>query len=150
MSYLRCARIQVKWGGSSKPPSVVVSEGDRRFVIQLWWEVQPQMMSERAMKELEKGDVPRGEEGVSTRVGECLKALEHYGLKVTEGTEGIKSSRERKSTSVEFLQTEEAEPVLGPDLAFSEGPTLRTKGRGRPRGGNQGQARIVVLTETKG
>ena len=37
----RWARIRVKWDGSSNPRSVVVSEGDRSFVIQLWWEFQP-------------------------------------------------------------------------------------------------------------
>ena len=79
--------------------------------------------SDDAEKSYEGGDVPRGEEGVSTRAGECMETLEHYVLKVTEGTEGVKSDKERKSTSVEFSQTEEVEPVLGPGHAFSLGPT---------------------------
>ena len=41
LSYLRWAKIRVKWDGSSNPLFVVVSEGDSSFVIQLWWEVQP-------------------------------------------------------------------------------------------------------------
>ena len=77
------------------------------------------------MKELEGGVVPRGKEGVSTRIGECMETLEHYVLKVTEG---VKSGRERKSTSMEFLQIEEAEPVMGLVHAFGLGPTYEDQG----------------------
>ena len=102
-------------------------------MIQLWWEVQPQIMPERAMKEPEGGDVPRGEEEVSTCAGECVETLEHCVLKVTEGTEGVKSGRERKSTSMEFLRTEEVEPVLGLVHAFDMGPTREDQGSRQAR-----------------
>ena len=86
LSDLCWARIRVKWDGRSTPPSIVVSKGDGRCVIQLWWEVQPRMMPERVVKESERGEVPRGEEEVSTRAGESVKAFENCCLKETKGT----------------------------------------------------------------
>ena len=114
-----------------------MSEGDSSFVIQLWWEVQPQMMPKRAMKEPKGGDALREEEGVSTHTGECVETLEHCVLKVTEGTEGVKSFKERKSTPIE-LQTKEVEPVLGPGCIFSLGPTCEDQGSRHARWWNVG------------
>ena len=111
-----------------------MSKEDSSFVIQLWWEVQPQMMPKRAMKELEGGDAPREEGGVSTRAGECVETLEHCVLKVTEG---VKSGKERKSTLVE-LQTEEAEPVLGPGCSFNLGLTREDQGSRQTQWWNAG------------
>ena len=127
LSDLCWARIRVKWDGSSNPPSAIVSEGDSSFVIRLWWEIQPQMMSERAMMEPKGGDAPREEGGVSTRARECVETLEHCVLKVTEGTEEVNSCKERKSTPVE-LQTSGGEPVRGPGCSFSLGPTYKDQG----------------------
>ena len=58
----RWARIRVKWDGSSNPKSVVVSEEDRSFVIQLWWEIQPQMSWESWKSKQNRG-VETREEG---------------------------------------------------------------------------------------
>ena len=126
-------RIRVKWDGRSTPPSVVVSEGDSRYVIQLGWEVQPRMMSERVVKEPERGEIHRGE-GVSTRVGENVKAFENCCLKETEGTEGVKSGRERKSSSLELSQIGGVEPVLGLGSAFGLGPTCEDQGLRQAQG----------------
>ena len=60
-------------------------KGDNRYIIQLWWEVQPWMMPERVVKEPEREEIPRGE-GVRTRAGESMKAFENFYLKETEGT----------------------------------------------------------------
>ena len=127
LSDLRWARIQVKWDGSSNPPSVVVSKGDSSFVIQLWWEFQPQMQPERLMMESESGDAPRVEGGVTTCARECMELLEHDRLKMTKEIEGAFSCEERKSTPVE-LQTESAEPVRGPGCSFSLGSTCEDQG----------------------
>ena len=67
LSDLRWARIRVKWDGSSNPPSVVVSEGDRCFVIQLWWEFQPQMKLESLKMKPEDEGATREDGEVSSR-----------------------------------------------------------------------------------
>ena len=40
LSDLCWARIRVKWNGKTPPPYVEVSEGQSRYEIQLWWEIQ--------------------------------------------------------------------------------------------------------------
>ena len=87
---------------------------------------------------LASDDVGKSDEGAgSTCAGECVETLEHCVLKVTEGTEGVKSGKERKSTPVE-LQTEEAEPILGPGCSFSLGPTCEDQGSRQARWWNAG------------
>ena len=63
----RWARVRVKWDGSSNSRSVVVSEGDRSFMIQLWWEFQPQMMWESRTVKPKRGNETREEGDVSPR-----------------------------------------------------------------------------------
>ena len=66
----RWARIRVNWDASTNPRSVVVSEGDRSFVIQLWWEIQPQLMGESRISKQNKGREIREEGDVRTRARE--------------------------------------------------------------------------------
>ena len=44
LSELRWARIRVKRDGLALPKVMVVTMGDYSFEIQLWWEIQPQIV----------------------------------------------------------------------------------------------------------
>ena len=61
----RWARIRVIRDVSSNPRLVVVSEEDRSFEIQLWWEIQPQMSWESWTSKNNRGSGNR-EEGEET------------------------------------------------------------------------------------
>ena len=69
----RWARIRVKWDRSTNPRSVVVFEDDKSFVIQLWWELQPQMQWESWMPEPEGGRETREEGEEDPRAIESVK-----------------------------------------------------------------------------
>ena len=104
---LRWARIRVTWDGTSNPRSVVVSEGDRSFVIQLWWEFQPQMMLESRTMKSESGGEIREEGEVSPRAIESVEYSVHARVKTTEETKGALPREKGKLSTVE-MQTEGA------------------------------------------
>ena len=97
----RWARIRVKWDGSSNPRSVVVSEGDRSFVIQLWWEFQPQMMLESRTMKPERGSETREEGEVSPRAIESVEYSVHDREKTTEEPKGVLPREKGKLLAVE-------------------------------------------------
>ena len=98
----RWARIRVKWGGSSSPGSMIVSEGDRNFEIQLWWELQPQMMWENRMSK------PRRDTGTREEGDEYPRATERVGhaaqdrMKKQEKSNGISHRKSEKLLGVEI------------------------------------------------
>ena len=85
----RWARIRVKWDGASNPRSVVVFEDDKSFVIQLWWEFQPQMQWECWMPEPEGGNESREEGDENPRAIESVKDLAQEIMKKSEKQKGI-------------------------------------------------------------
>ena len=101
----RWARIRVKWDGSSNPRSVVVSDGDRSFVIQLWWEFQPQMMWESQTSKLNRGSETREEGDVSPRAREGVEYSAHDSVKMTEKPKGV-LHREKGKLAVVERQTD--------------------------------------------
>ena len=84
----RWARIRVKWDGSSNPRSVVVSKEDRSFMIQLWWEIQPQMSWESQMSKQNRGRGTREEDDVSPRARESVELSAQNREKKTEKSKG--------------------------------------------------------------
>ena len=130
---LRWAKIPVKWDGRSNPLSVVVSEGDRCFVIQLWWEFQPQMKLESLKMKPEDGGATREDREVSSRARESVELLEVGKLKMMDETEGALSCEESKPSSVE-LQSEGADHVRGYGCRSSMGPTSLTSNLRQARG----------------
>ena len=84
----RWARIQVKWDGSSNPTSVVVSEEDRSFVIQLWWEIQPQMLWESWKPKQNRGAETREEDEVRSRARGSVETTAQAREKRVEKSKG--------------------------------------------------------------
>ena len=80
----RWARIRVKWDGSTNPRSVVVFEDDKSFMIQLWWELQPQMQWESWMPEPKGGNETREEGDENPRAIESVKDFAQERLKKSE------------------------------------------------------------------
>ena len=97
----RWARIRVKWDASSNPRLVVVSEGDRSFVIQLWWEFQHQMMGESRMSKQNRGRENREEGDVSTHARESVEQAAQESVKRTEKTTGVLHGEKGKFAEVE-------------------------------------------------
>ena len=85
----RWARIRVKWDGSSNPKSVVVSEEDRSFAIQLWWEIQPQMSWESRTSKQNRGVETREEGDVRSRARESVELSAHARVKKLEKSKGV-------------------------------------------------------------
>ena len=85
----RWARIRVKWDGSSNPRSVVVSEEDRSFVIQLWWEIQPQMSWESRTSKQNRGSGTREDGDASPRARESVELSAQNRVKNTEKSKGV-------------------------------------------------------------
>ena len=119
---LHWARIRVTWDGTSNPRSVVVFEGDRSFVIRLWWEFQPQMMLESRTMKLESGGETREEGEVSPRAIESVKYSVHARVKTTEETKGA-LPREKGKLSAMEMQTEGALSWEERKLMLVEGQT---------------------------
>ena len=84
----RWARIRVNWDASSNPRSVVVSEGDRSFVIQLWWEFQPQMLWESRTSKQNRGREIREEGDASPCARESVEQSAQERVKKTEKPTG--------------------------------------------------------------
>ena len=82
-----------------------MSEGDRSFVIQLWWEFQPQMMMESRTMKPESGGETREEGEVSPRAIESVEYYVHARVKTTEETKGALPREKGKLSAVE-MQTE--------------------------------------------
>ena len=99
----RWARIRVKWDGSSNPRSMIVSEGDRSFAIQLWWEVQPQMMWENRSSEPRRETGTREEGDVSPRAIERVGNFVQDRMKKHEKPNGILHRKTGKLLVVERL-----------------------------------------------
>ena len=136
----RWARIRVRWDGSSSLRSMIVSEGDRNFVIQLWWELQPQMMWENRSSKLrrdtgtnEEGDViPRAIERVGHFAQDMMKKHEKSNgishrkieklLGVERNKDGVGSREERKVELVE-KQTGRGVSFQEVDCRSRPGPT---------------------------
>ena len=97
----RRARIRVKWDGSTIPRSVVVCEEDKSFVIQLWWELQPQMLWESWMMEPKGGSETREEGDENPRAIERVKDFGQVRRKMTEKQKGIMHREEGKSAAEE-------------------------------------------------
>ena len=85
----RWARIRVIWDGSSNPRSVVVSEEDRSFEIQLWWEIQPQMSWESRTSKQNRGSGTREEGDVSPRARESVELAAQNRVKKPEKSKGV-------------------------------------------------------------
>ena len=96
----RWARIRVKWDASSNPRSVVVSEGDTSFVIQLWWEFQPQMMGECRPSKQNRGRETREEGEVSTRASESVEQAAKESVKRADKTIGALHGEKGKNVAV--------------------------------------------------
>ena len=97
----RWARIRVKWDGSSSPGSMIVSEGDRNFAIQLWWELQPQMMWENRLSKPRRDTGTREEGDVYPR---AIERVGHYAqdrMKKHEKLNGISHRKTEKLLGVE-------------------------------------------------
>ena len=97
----RWARIRVKWDGSTIPRSVVVCEEDKSFVIQLWWELQPQMLWESWMMEPKGGSETREEGDENPRAIERVQNFGQVRRKMTEKQKGIMHREEGKSAAEE-------------------------------------------------
>ena len=146
----RWARIRVKWDASSNLRSVVVSEGDRSFVIQLWWEFQPQMMGESRPSKQNRGRETRGEGDVRTRASESMEQAARESVKKTDKTTGALHGEKGKIAEVGgqmdgMLPWEEQklkQAVEQKEWAAScwcrLGPTSRVQVRSRVREGNNG------------
>ena len=91
----RWARIRVKWDGSSSPGSMIVSEGDRNFAIQLWWELQPQMMWENRLSK------PRRDTGTREEGDVYPRAIERVGHSAQDRTK-----KHEKSNGISHRKTE--------------------------------------------
>ena len=85
----RWARIRVKWDGSSNPRAMIVSEGDSSFAIQLWWELQPQMMWESRSSEPRRGTETREEGDVSPSAIERVGHFVQDRMKKPDKPKGI-------------------------------------------------------------
>ena len=96
----RWARIWVKWDASSNPMSVVVSEGDTSFVIQLWWEFRPQMMGECRPSKQNRGRETREEGEVSTRASESVEQAARESVKRVDKTIGALHGEKGKNVAV--------------------------------------------------
>ena len=101
----RWARIRVKWDGSTNPRSVIVFEDDKSFVIQLWWELQPQMQWESWMPEPKGGNETREEGDENPRAIESVKDFAQERMKMSEKQKGITHREEGK------LEVEERQPL---------------------------------------
>ena len=146
----RWARIRVKWDASSNPRVVVVSEGDRSFVIQLWWEFEPQMMGESRMSKQNRGRETREEGDVSTRARESVEQAAQEIVKMTEKTTGVLHGEKGKFAEVEgqkegILPWEEQKlKQVVEQKGWAErcwcrlGPTSMVQVRSRVREGNNG------------
>ena len=66
-----------------------MSEGDRSFAIQLWWELQPQMMWESRSSEPKRGTETREEGDVSPHAIERVGNFAHDRMKKPEKPNGI-------------------------------------------------------------
>ena len=119
---LRWARIRVKWDGTSNPRSVVVSEGDGSFVIQLWWEFQPQLMLESRTIKPESGGETREEGEVSPRVIESVEYSVHDRVKTIEESRGV-LPREKGKLSAMEMQSDGALSWEERKLKLVEGQT---------------------------
>ena len=159
----RWAGIRVKRDGSSNPRSMIVSEGDRSFAIQLWWELQPQMMWESRSPEprreagtREEGDVnPRAIERVGHFDQDSMKRHEKPNgslhrktrmlLIVEKERDGAWSREERKAELVE-KQTA-CRCRMGPTGTGQEGRREwgRKKGLGVFGGAGSGGPRIIEV-----
>ena len=67
LSELRWARIKVKRDGSALPKVTVVTVGDYSFEIQLWWEIQPRIVTVRLERPTEEAGIPMGEDSFLMR-----------------------------------------------------------------------------------
>ena len=97
----RWARIRVKWDGSSSPGSMIVSEGDRNFAIQLWWELQPQMMWENRLSKPRRDTGTREEGDVYPRAIERVGHSAQDRMKKHEKSNGISHRKTEKLLGVE-------------------------------------------------
>ena len=146
----RWARIWVNWDASANPRSVVVSEGDRSFVIQLWWEFQPQLMGESRMSKQNRGREIREEGDARTRARESVEQAVLENKKRMEKTKGVLHGEKEKLAEVEgqidgISHWEEKKlKQVGEQKGQTAvcwrrmGPTSMAKERNRVRKGNNG------------
>ena len=147
----RWARIRVKWDASSNPRSVVVSEGDTSFVIQLWWEFQPQMMGECRPSKQNRGRETREEGEVSTRANESVEQAAKESVKRADKTIGALYGEKGKNVAVggqngmlpwevqkQKLKRGVEQKEWEASLWCSLGPTSRVQVRSQVRKGGNG------------
>ena len=96
----RWARIRVKWDAYANPRSVVVSEGDSSFVIQLWWEFQPQLMGECRPSKQNRGRETREEGEVCTRASGSVEQAARESVKRADKTIGALHGEKGKIAEV--------------------------------------------------
>ena len=146
----RWAMIRVNWDASSNPMSVVVSEGDRSFVIQLWWELQPQLMGESRMSKQNRGRENREEGDACTRARGSVEQAAQENVKRTEKKTRILHGEKGKLAEVEGQMDgispweEQKLKQVGEQKGWAAscwrrlGPTSMAQVRRRVRGGNIG------------
>ena len=146
----RWARIRVNWDASANPRSVVVSEGDRSFVIQLWWEIQPQLMGESRISKQNKGRENREEGDARTRARESVEQPVLEKEKRMEKTKEVLHGEKEKLAEVEgqFDGISHGEEKKLKQVGEQKGqaavcwcrmgPTSMAKERNRVRKGNNG------------
>ena len=94
-----------------------MSEEDRSFVIQLWWEFQPQMMWESRTSKPNRGSETSEEGDVSPRARESVEHSAQDRVKLTEKPKGVLHREKGKLAVVErqtdgILSWEEQKPKL--------------------------------------
>ena len=146
----RWARLRVNWDASANPRSVVVSEGDRSFVIQLWWEFQPQLMGESRMSKQNRGREIKEEGDARTRTRESVEQAVLENKKRMEKTKGVLHGEKEKLAEVEGQidgnshWEEKKLKQVGEQKGQAAvcwrrmGPTSMAKERNRVRKGNNG------------
>ena len=96
----------MKWNGKTLPQFVEVFEGQSRYEIQLWWEIQPFVRSASALREPETRKEIKEEEEEDARAGENVSFAGRL-LEKTDGIEGVPSCREKLSAFLAQKQSGE-------------------------------------------
>ena len=87
----------MKWIEKTLPQYVEVFEGQSRYEIQLWWEIQPFVRSASASREPKaRNEIKEEEEEEGARAGESVRSAGSRWEK-TDGIEDVPSRREKLS-----------------------------------------------------
>ena len=133
LSDLRWARIRVKWNGITPPPYIEMSEGQSRYEIQLWWEIQPFVRFANALTEMAAGNERREDKEEGTRAGESVGVLGRRREKIY-GIEDVSSGREKKIGCLAQKQANEVDPgpIKFEGRAKNRALSIAKQGRAKP------------------